>query len=1229
LLPLFHAIIKPGVGFFNGLGVRRSSEESGMQDEDKSKEQLTTELQELRQRLAELENEKAEHKRESKSKLEAALASMNDAVFISDADGRFIDFNDAFATFHKFKNKDESLKALVGLREIVDLYLPNGELAPLDVRPIPRALRGETISNAEFTLRRKDTGETWVGSFSFAPIRDQSGVIVGSVVVGRDITERKQTEEELRHKTALLEAQANSTIDGILVVDIQGKKIFQNRRTIDLWKIPQHIAENDDDTAQVQHVMHATKYPEQFLEKVAYLYSHPNENSRDEIELTDGTVLDRYSAPVLGENGQHYGRIWTFRDITERKKAEEALRESEGRFRQLAENLKQVFWIANRDITEILYVSPAYEEIWGRTCASLYANPKSWIDSVHPEDLCLLSENLANRGSGPHSVEYRIVRPDGSIRWIIDRGFPVRDETGEIYRYAGIAEDISERKEAEQTVRSSEAKFRSYIESAPLAIFVADREGRMMDCNPAAESLFGYDAGRLRNMHIMDIHPEADHEEVLRTFATLLGTGHVETECRMTKYDGQLFWVSLHAVMISDELSLGYCEDITERKRNEEALFKKHLELQETAQRFEQSMSMLQLVIESIPVRVFWKDKDSRYLGCNSLFARDAGLSDPRELLGKDDFAMKWVEEAELYRANDREVMESGLPRTNIVEPQTTPAGPKIWLNTSKAPLLLPNGEVFGVLGVYEDVTEHRQVEEALGLRESYLTAIIENQPGLTWLKDAEGRFLSVNQAFVRSCGRQRHEEIVGKTDLDIWPRELAEKYRRDDEEVMRQHTSVAVEELIFDQGAAKWFQTFKTPVFTTDGQVLGTCGFALDVTERKQAEEERRKLEDRLQRAEKMEALGTMAGGVAHDLNNVLGVVVGYSELLLDDLEESSSARSEAVEILKGGQRAAAIVQDLLSLARRGIQDRKVLNLNDILLECQKSPQFANVLSYHCNVKIKTDFETDLLNLSGSSVHLEKSFMNLVTNAAESMPNGGMLTIKTENRYLDKPISGYDEVREGDYVVLSVSDTGEGIPAGNLKRIFEPFYTKKVMGRSGTGLGLAVVWGTVKDHLGYVNVESKEGKGTTFTLYFPVTREGMSQKEATISAAEYKGNGECVLVVDDVSQQRELAERMLTKLDYKVTTVSSGEEAVEYLLHNAVDLVVLDMIMDPGMDGLDTYAKILEFHPHQRAIIVSGFSETERVSKAQALGAGAYVKKPYVLVKLGLAVRKELDRQA
>jgi signal transduction histidine kinase/CheY-like chemotaxis protein len=271
---------------------------------------------------------------------------------------------------------------------------------------------------------------------------------------------------------------------------------------------------------------------------------------------------------------------------------------------------------------------------------------------------------------------------------------------------------------------------------------------------------------------------------------------------------------------------------------------------------------------------------------------------------------------------------------------------------------------------------------------------------------------------------------------------------------------------------------------------------------------------------------------------------------------------------------------------------------------------------------------EREIVPGPGSSVHLSKTVMNLVSNAAEAMPDGGKIKIATENRYIDQPIAGYDDVKEGDYVVLTVTDCVIGIPKDEIGRIFEPFYTKKVMGRSGTGFGMAVVWGTVKDHNGYIHIESKEGLGTAFKLYFPVTRIPKNGEENPTSINDYKGNGETILVVDDVEEQRTIASKFLKHLGYTVETASSGEEAVEYMDSNGADLVVLDMIMPPGIDGFETYKQLIARHPDQKAIIASGFSETDRVKKAQHLGAGRYVKKPYTMEKIGLAVKAELGNR-
>jgi signal transduction histidine kinase/CheY-like chemotaxis protein len=403
-------------------------------------------------------------------------------------------------------------------------------------------------------------------------------------------------------------------------------------------------------------------------------------------------------------------------------------------------------------------------------------------------------------------------------------------------------------------------------------------------------------------------------------------------------------------------------------------------------------------------------------------------------------------------------------------------------------------------------------------------------------------------------------------------------------------------------------------------GEIVGAIECIRDNTDR-------RNMEERLQRAEKMESLGILAGGVAHDLNNVLGVLVGYSELLLREVSEESLTKRYAQNILQGGERAAAIIQDLLTMARRGVSISQTVNLNQIVADAFKTPEFERVKSCHPDILFRSQVEKDLLNIKGSTVHLSKMLMNLLSNAAEAIEGAGSVTVRTENRYVDVPIPGYENTKEGEYAVLIVTDTGMGISPADLGRIFEPFYTKKVMGQSGTGLGLAVVWGTVKDHGGYIDVQTEEKKGSTFTLYFPVTRDALSKSDLAVSESEYQGSEEHILIVDDVEAQRSLAKTILEGLNYRMATVASGEEAVEYLKANPVDLVVLDMIMDPGIDGLETYRRILEVRPQQKAIIVSGFAKTERVGKTQELGAGEYVMKPYVIEKIGMAVRRELDK--
>jgi PAS domain S-box-containing protein len=488
------------------------------------------------------------------------------------------------------------------------------------------------------------------------------------------------------------------------------------------------------------------------------------------------------------------------------------------------------------------------------------------------------------------------------------------------------------------------------------------------------------------------------------------------------------------------------------------------------------------------------------------------------------------------------------------------------------------------------------------------------------------GKIMDVNPAWLKIHGYVNRDEVVGKDVVNVihpddrkmltarrisWPDIPGRIFRIRD--LRHDGSFFDVEVYAFE--------------IVIDGQV-SILSTIRDITELKRTEASQRQLELRIKRAEKMEALGTMAGGVAHDLNNILSGIVGYPDLILMQLSPDSPLRKPITAILQSGQKAAAVVEDLLTLARRGVATNEIVHLNPIIEEYLSSLEFEKLNSLFPKTVVETRLSPDLLNIDGSRVHLVKTVMNLITNAAEAMPDGGVISIQTENVYIDRPVEGYDAIREGDYVVLTIADTGIGISPDDKEKIFEPFYTKKVMGRSGTGLGMAVVWGTVKDHNGYINVESGKGKGTCFTLYLPVTDREELCLDPGAALENLRGNGEKILIVDDISQQLDIASEILKLLGYAPTAVSSGEQAVAYMRDHDCDLLILDMIMGPGIDGLETYRRILEHHPDQKAVIASGYSETSRVAEMQRLGAGAYIKKPYTIEKLAGIVRSELDRK-
>jgi len=769
-----------------------------------------------------------------------------------------------------------------------------------------------------------------------------------------------------------------------------------------------------------------------------------------------------------------------------------------------------------------------------------------------------------------------------------------------------------DRKRVDEALWKSEEKYRNIFNNAQVGIFrTRISDGKVLECNDRFARTYGYKTPEecKDDFVVSEHHTDPGARE--KMVASLMEKGEVnDIEACFSRKDGDDVWVRFSARAYSEE---GYMEgvghDITDYKQAQ-------VELKESEDKFRSFAEQSLVGIYLISGDVF------KYV--NPKFAEIFGYS-VDECLDNMHFP-------QLVHPEDLATVEKQVGRRLSGETKAVrysfrgikKGGETIHVEIFGSSMVLKGKSV--ATGTMLDITESKRAEEALRESEARLKKAQSVAKLGNWEYDISTRKIWGSEQAFRIYGIERTSPYlpldrvaacipdapkVNQALVDL----LQENKRYDLEFEVRQEVSRqtilihSIAELVYENGI---------PV-----KVLGVIQ---DVTEQKKVEKERKDLEDQLQHAQKMEAIGTLAGGVAHDLNNILGGLVSYPELLLLQLPEDSPLRKSILTIQKSGEKAAAVVQDLLTLARRGVVVTEVVNPNDVIAEYLKSPEHENLQSYHPGVHIETHLEKDTLNILGSSTHLSKTVMNLVANAAEAMPEGGKLTISTENRYIDRPIKGYDNVKEGDYVVLTFSDTGTGISPDDLEKIFEPFYTKKKMGRSGTGLGMAVVWGTVKDHNGYIHVQSTEGQGTTFTLYFPVTRKSL-EESSEIFLKDYIGKGEAVLVVDDVEEQRKIASGMLRELGYSVVSVSSGEEAVEYLKTHKVDLLVLDMIMDPGMDGLDTYKKILEIHPGLKAIIASGFSETDRVKELQNLGAGAYIRKPFLLEKIGIAVKEELKR--
>jgi len=773
------------------------------------------------------------------------------------------------------------------------------------------------------------------------------------------------------------------------------------------------------------------------------------------------------------------------------------------------------------------------------------------------------------------------------------------------YKVKKLEKEIVECKQAKEALRHNLEMHQTVVENVDVGLTVVGTDYKIIWVNNTISKWFDKDPSEFVGKHC---YKEFEQKNSICHYCPAvkaIATGQPnEAETQGIKPDGTPFTVRDKVYpIIKDGEVIAFneiVEDITDCKRAENAL--------------KASEKNYRAIFESVNDAIIIHDAQTgRPLEINPKMEELLGYS--REELAQMKVSDWTVGDPTIMQKEAmRTIKEAALGKPQLLEWHVKRKDSKlIWVEVNLKSAVIRGQKC--VLAVVRDITERKLTEEerirlATAIEHASESVIIATRPGMIQY---------INPSFERLSGYTQ-EEIVGQNFRILKSDRHDENFYKDMWDIISKGNVWAgrITNRMKD-GTLREFETGISPVRDSSGEIINFVSVNRDVTQEVA-------LAAKLQRAQKMEALGLLAGGVAHDLNNVLSGIVSYPELILEGLPEDSKLKKPIETMQESGHRAAAIVEDLLTVARGVATTKEPLNLNDLIGEYLNSPEFKKLEQFHPSVTIKTNFDSDLFNVNGSHVHIRKVVMNLVSNASEAIEDRGNVTISTMNRYVDRPLKGYDDVTIGEYAVLSVSDDGLGISSVDLERIFEPFYTKKVVGRSGTGLGLAVVWNVVQDHKGYINVANDEN-GTTFELYFPITREEISGKDLAIPIEDFKGDGETILVVDDVESQRKIACKMLNTLGYKAKAVSSGEEAVEYLTEHTVDLVLLDMIMDPGINGRETYERIIKLHPNQKAVVASGFAETDDVREAQRLGAGQYIKKPITLDKMGIAVRDELKK--
>jgi PAS domain S-box-containing protein len=849
------------------------------------------------------------------------------------------------------------------------------------------------------------------------------------------------------------------------------------------------------------------------------------------------------------------------------------------------------------------------EKITGHSPDAIIGRPYSTFFS--PEDVASgkPTEQLRQAEHEGHVVGagWRM-RRDGSRFWANTVLTAIRDRTGALTGFAKIIHDMTEIIQTETALRLSEERFSSAFANAATGMALVSIQGGFLKVNKALSNLLGYSEEELTRLDFQTItHPDDLDADLGLLNDVLKGNiDHYRMEKRYIHRQGRIVWANLSVSVVRKvdgkaSYFISQIQDITETKA--------------AAANLQSERNLLRTILDNLPDYIFVRDRESRHVLNNRANLTALKASSLEETVGKNDFDFFPPEMAEAYYKDDQRVMETGQAMLEREEPGLGPNGELRWLLTTKVPLRDAQGQVIGLVGIGRNITEQKQAHEKIRSQ----SAMLDQAHDAIILYDQDNRVTFWNAAAERILGIKA-ADTIGRTIEEIYPAEDVPAIRDAMQATILHGIWHGELQVHTKAGPLVILETHRTLIRNEAGQPVAQMSINTDITEKK-------RLEAQFLRAQRMESVGILAGGIAHDLNNVLAPILMSIALLKLKMPDNEKVQKQLDQLAAYAQRGANLVKQVLTFGRGAENQRVLMQPKHIGREIEQivSDTFPK------NIEFDFSFASDLWPITGDPTQLHQTILNLCVNARDAMPAGGQLSLRMENHTLDTTFAGMHNLSNpGPYVMIAVKDTGTGIPAAIRERIFEPFFTTKDIGK-GTGLGLSTTLAIVKSHGGFIDLRSEEGRGTTFMLYFPasstpitVDAPGAAQRGLPL------GDNELILVVDDEALIREVARSTLERFGYRVLQAQNGTEAVAlYALHRTdIAVVVTDMAM-PVMDGPATILALRTINPDVRIIGSSGQGTLSQMTtgKSNAAGLTYFIPKPYTAETLLRTLAKVLNK--